>query len=196
MRTQQSFFKLISLIVAGGLALSAAVVSTRPVLTAQMVATPRAISTFATQRDLRVRFHQLWLRTARSYNEWERGLWTRGPLLTAEYAHRAALVRFLRTELVPYLANERTVVYPVADVVLSRSHNLTAAAISDSRAIEGFVERLDATARFPDGRAFRDNAYALSIAVDNYFTKDHRVIQQLVALGPRTDARRVAMAGR
>ena len=104
----------------------------------------------ATQRALRVRFQRLWRRTATIYTGWERGLWLRGPLLAEDYAHRAALVRFLRTELVPYVA-------------------------SDSRVIKDFVERLDAAARAPDARDFQNNAFALSAVVDDYFAKDHRV---------------------
>ena len=84
-----------------------------------------AKATLATQRALRVRFERLWRRTATIHTGWERGLWLRGPLLAEDYAHRSALVRFLRTELVPFVA-------------------------SGSRVIEDFVERLDAAARTPD----------------------------------------------
>ena len=196
MRMHQSFSSFFSSFVAGVLALSAGVISSGPTLAAQTVSTNSAVSPLAAQRELRVRFHRLWLRTARSHSGWEQGLWLRGPLLAADYAHRAALVRFLRTELVPYLASERTVVYPVADVVLGGSRDLTTAAISDSRVIEAFVERLDAAARSADTRGFQDNSYALSVVVDNYFAKDHWLIQQLLALGPRTEGRRVAIAER
>ena len=181
--------------VAGVLALSAGVDSNGPTLAAQTVATPAAVSPFAAQRQLRARFHRLWLRAANSHSGWERGLWLRGPLLAADYAHRAALVRFLRTELVPYLKSERTVVYPVADVVLG-AHDLTAAAISNSHVIEGFVERLDVAAGSADARGFQDNSEALSDALDTYFATDHRLIERILALGPRTDARRVSIAGR
>jgi hypothetical protein len=189
MRIHQSF------VVSGILALSA-VVSSSFTLTAQTVSTPSAVSPLTAQQQLRVRFHRLLLSTARSHSGWERGLWLRGPLLSADYAYRAALVRFLRTELVPYLTSERAVVYPVADIILGGSHDLTSPAISDSHVIEDFVERLDAAARSADGRAVQDNANALSVVVDNYFAKDHRLIQQLLTLGPRTEARRVSIAGR
>ena len=106
-------------------------------------------ATLATQRALRVRFERLWRRTATIHTGWERSLWLRGPLLAEDYAHRAALVRFLRTELVPYVA-------------------------SGSRIIEDFIERLDAAARTPDARDFQNNAFALSVVVDDYFAKDRR----------------------
>jgi hypothetical protein len=189
MQMHRSFF------LAGVLALSAGVDPIRPTLTAQTVSTPRAVSPFAAQQQLRVRFHRLWIRTTRSHTGWEQGLWLRGPILAADHAHRGALVRFLRTELVPYLASERTVVYPVADIVLGGAHDLTSAAITDSHIVEGFVERLEAAAP-TDARGFDDEASALSVVLDRYFAVDHQLIQQVLALGPRTDARRVAIAGR
>jgi hypothetical protein len=183
-----------SFLVAGVLALSAVVDSSSPTLTAQTVS--NSVSPFAAQQQLRVRFHRLWLGTANSHTGWERGLWLRGPILAADYAQRAAFVRFLRTELRAYVASERTVIYPIADIVLGGSQDLTTAAISDSHVIEGFVERLEAAASSPDARGFQANAYALSVVVDDFFTKDRGLIQQVLALGPRLDATPAAIAGR
>ena len=194
MQMHQIFFTFFSVIIAVMLILAPAVDTSNAVLTAQMVPSTAAASTLATQRALRVRFHRLSLSTGRSHSGWERGLWLRGPLLAADYSRRAALVRFLRTELVPYVSSERTDLYPIANRILGDSHELTSAAISDSRVIEGFVGRLDAAARSADARSFQNNAYALSIVVENYFAKDHLVIQQLLALGPRADARDGAIA--
>ena len=132
MRIHQSFF------VAGVVALSAGVYSLGTSLTAQTVSTPSA------QQQLRDRFHILRQRTATSHSGWERGFWMRGQVLAADYADRAALVRFVRTELVP--------VEP-----------------SDGQAIAGLVERLDAAARSADARAFQENASALGVIVDNGF---------------------------
>ena len=148
------------------------------------VSTRTGVSTPAAPRELRVRFHRLWLRTAQSHSGWERGLWLRGPRLADDYARRAALVRFLRTELVPYVARERTDAYAASG------------AIFDRRLIENLVERLDATARSPDTRDFRNTAYALRIVVDDYFAKDHAQIQKVRAPAPRMDARRMTVAGR
>ena len=189
MHTHRILLTFFSIIMAVMLIVSPAVDTNSAVLTAQIVPSTTAASTLATQRALRVRFHRLLLNTARSHTGWERGLWLRGPLLAADYSHRAALVRFLRTELVPYVASERTDLYPIANRILGDSHELTSAAISDSRVIEGFVGRLDAAARSADARSFQNNAYALSIVVENYVAKDHRVIQQLLALGPQADTK-------
>ena len=132
MRIHQSFF------VAGVVALSAGVYSLGTSLTAQTVSTPGA------QQQLSARFHLLRQRTATSHSGWERGFWLRGQVLAADYADRAAFVRFLRTELVPV-------------------------ATSDRQAIAGLVERLDAAARSADARAFQEHASALSVIVDDAF---------------------------
>ena len=125
-----------------------------------------------------------------------RRAWLRGPILTADYARRDDLVRFLRTELIPYLASERAVVYPVADIVLGAKENVTSAAITDSHIIEGFVDRLEAAARSPDARRFQSEASSLNVVLDRYFATDHRVIELVVARGSAGDARGVAIAGR
>jgi len=190
MRIHRSFF------VAGVLALSAVVDTSAPTLAAQTVSTRGAVSPFAAQQQLRVRFHRLRISAARSHTGWEGGLWLRGPILTADYGHRAALVRFLRTELIPYLASERTVVYPVADIVLGPEESLTSVAIADSHIIEGFVERLEAAARSPHARGFQNEAAALSVVLERYFATDHRVIELVLAGRSAGDARRVATAGR
>ena len=132
MRIHQSFF------VAGVVALLAGIYALGTNLTAQTVMTPSA------QQQLRARFHLLRQRTATSHSGWERGFWLRGQVLAADYAERAAFVRFVRTELVPV-------------------------ATSDGPAIAGLVERLDAAARTANAHAFQENASALSGIVDNAF---------------------------
>jgi hypothetical protein len=104
--------------------------------------------------------------------------------LAEDYARRAALVRFVRTELVPYLARERTDIRPVAD----RIHG--------SSDVERFAERLDRAARAADARDFQVTAYALSVVVDNYFAKDRPLIQKVRAPARGMDAGRMAIAGR
>ena len=185
-----------SFIAVGVLALSAVVDTSTPTLTAQTVSTGRAVSPFAAQQRLRVRFHRLRASAARSHTGWEGGLWLRGPILTADYARRDDLVRFLRTELIPYVAGERSVVYPVADIVLGPEENLTAAAIADSHIIEGFVERLGAAARSPRAAEFQNEASSLSVVLDRYFATDHRVIELVLAGRSGGDARGVAIAKR
>ena len=181
MRMHRSF---ISFVAVGVLALSAVVDTSSPTLTAQTVSTVSAVSPFAAQQRLRVRSHRLQASAARSHTGWEGGLWLRGPILTADHARRDDLVRFLRTELIPYITSERSVVYPVADIVLGPEGNLTSAAIADGHIIEGFLERLEAANRFADARSFQTEVTALSVVVDRYFATDHRVIERVLALGP------------
>lgn len=185
-----------SFIAVGVLALSGVVDTSTPTLTAQTLSTGSAVSPFAAQQRLRVRFHRLRTSAARSHTGWEGGLWLRGPILTADYTRRDDLVRFLRTDLIPYLASERSVVYPVAGLVLGPEDDLTTAAIADSHIIEGSVERLGAAARSPHVGGFQNEASSLSVVLDRYFATDHQVIERVLASSSAAAATGVAIAKR
>ena len=184
-----------ALFVTAALAFSAGVGPSTFTLAAQTVSTP-VLNPAAAPQALRVRFHRLRLSTLRSHTGGERGLWLRGLLLADDYTRREALVQYLRADVLPYLAAERTVLYPVADIVLGGSHEFTSAAVGDSRVIERFVDRLEVATRSADALGFQDNAEALRVVLDNYFARDRRLIQQVLALGPRAGPRRVVIADR
>lgn len=187
MRMHEGFIGLVtlslfSLFTVGVVA--AGVESNGPTPNGPTVSTSGGAPTLAGQQELRVRFHRLWQRTARSHSGWERGLWFRGPILADDYARRAALVRFLRTELAPYLARERPNVHPIGDRVPGSSD------------IESFAERLDRAARSADARDFQVTGDALSVVLESYFAKDHPLIQKVRVPARRMDAKRVTIAGR
>ena len=117
---------------------------------------------------------------------------------------RVALVRFLRSEVLPYIVSEGEVVYPLVDSIAGSAGYATVGAVLDHDAIGRFVDELDAQAASANATGFVYPAYALAGVLDTYFAKDQLLVQPILenrlsasdmqALVARMQAQRVAHA--
>ena len=87
----------------------------------------------------------------------------------ARTADRQALARFLRAAIVPQLKTESYTLFPVFDSLVGGGYAVPAT-LFDLDAIELLIKEIERTAG-GDRVAFDTRSYALSVALDGYFTK-------------------------
>jgi hypothetical protein len=88
----------------------------------------------------------------------------------APRAARRSLASFVRAEIVPQLEIESVVLYPVFDSIAGGGYAVPAT-LFDLDAIGFLVKEIERTAGTADRAAFEARAYALSHALEAYFTK-------------------------
>ena len=89
---------------------------------------------------------------------------------SAQAAERRALARFLRTAVVPQLTVEGLELFTAFDSLVGGGYAVPAT-LFDLDAIEFLIKEIERTAGHSDRVAFNERAYALSVALDGYFTK-------------------------
>jgi len=95
-------------------------------------------------------------------------------------AARAALVTFLRKEVLPYLGREGAAVYPVVDSIAGDNGYATIAASLDQADITRRVDRLAAQENAKSPTRFVGEAYALAGLLDSYFEREQYLIQPIL----------------
>lgn len=89
---------------------------------------------------------------------------------TARAADRQALVRFVRTAIVPQLKIESVVLFTAFDSIVGGGYAVPAT-LFDLDAINSLVKETERTTGDSARYAFNERTYALSIALEGYFTK-------------------------
>lgn len=89
---------------------------------------------------------------------------------TAKTADRQALARFVRTAIVPQLKIESVELFTAFDSLVGGGYAVPAT-LFDLDAIEFLIKEIERTAGGGDRVAFETRSYALSMALDGYFTK-------------------------
>jgi hypothetical protein len=113
---------------------------------------------------------------------------------SATRADREALVKFLRAEVVPYMADAGATVYPVVDNIMGSEGYVTIAASLDQDAIIRTVKDLAVEADAKDPTKFVGQAYAVSALLDTYFQREALLIVPVLHRG--LSGRDVARAGK
>jgi hypothetical protein len=95
----------------------------------------------------------------------------RGTAPAATRVERLALVRFLRSTLIPHAQAEELVLYPALESVLGTRGYATATMVHDHRAIAGLTLDLSLLVD-SDTAAFERKAVALAALVDHHFANE------------------------
>lgn len=104
----------------------------------------------------------------------------------AHASDREELARFVRGTIVPQLSKEMQVLFPTFDSIVGGGYAVPAT-LFDLDLVSYLVKELERTATDEDGAAFETRAYALSIALEGYFTKVQLLVLPVLKerLGPK-----------
>lgn len=91
-----------------------------------------------------------------------------GPTATAE--QRQAITRFLRTQIEPRLRKESWSLFPTFDSLVGGGYAVPAN-LFDLDGVSFLVKEIERTAASGERVAFETRLYALSVALESYFTK-------------------------
>ena len=91
-----------------------------------------------------------------------------GPAATTE--HRQAITRFLRTKIEPRLRKESWSLFPTFDSIVGGGYAVPAN-LFDLDGVSYLVKEIERTTATGERAAFETRLYALSVALESYFTK-------------------------
>jgi len=99
----------------------------------------------------------------------------------ATRADREALVAFMRGEVLPYMAREGAVVYPLVDSIVGSDGYATLTAMFDQDAITQTVRDMETQVDARDAARFRASTHSLASLLDTYFRREALLVEPLLA---------------
>lgn len=153
-------FRLIALVLVLGAGIAAQATGQQASSGGSVALTPSLVSLVATHDGLAEQFRRLALAATGA---------------GAKTPDRQALARFVRKAVVPLLTTESFVLFTAFDSVVGGGYAVPAT-LFDLDAISFLVKEVERTASGGDRVTFETRTYALSVALDGYFTKVHQLV--------------------